>query len=357
MHISRIQLKNFRGYYSLKLDFLKGINIFVGKNASGKTNLLEALHYLSFTKSFRGVEDKELIKNNESRAIINAEVVENSKKNKIDVLINEKGKKILINDKGVNKLSSLNKIINVIVFEPQDVNLFRDLPKVRRNYLDINISKLYPLYSDIMCKVENLLKERNEILKQEIIDFNQLDIITSQLIKEQKEIILIRQKFVDDLNIIANKVAKSLIGGLNKIKIIYFPFIKISKDYESMANKLYKDNLDNDIKRKATNIGIHREDFVLNLNGVNIATNGSQGENRLMAICLKLSPYFLVEQTSKHPIIALDDVLSELDSNHQKKLLEFLEKLDQVFITTTNISINNANIYEIDNHHAIRRTK
>jgi len=357
MHISRIQLKNFRGYYSLKLEFSKGINVFIGKNASGKTNLLEALHYLSFAKSFRGVEDKELIKNKESKAIINAEVLENTKKNRIDVLINEKGKKILINDKGVNKLSSLNKIVNVIVFEPMDVNLFKDLPKIRRSYLDINISKLYPLYNDVMYKVENLLKERNEILKQDVIDLNQLNVVTTQLIKEEKEIILMRQKFVDDLNVVVNKVTKSLVGGVNKVKIIYFPYIKITKDYETQANKLYKDNLDNDIKRKATNIGVHREDFILNLNGKNIATNGSQGENRLMAICLKLSPYFLVEQDSKHPIIALDDVLSELDNNHQKKLLEFLSKLDQVFITTTNISIKNANVYEIDNHHAIRRTK
>jgi len=357
MHISRIQLKNFRGYYSLKLDFFKGINVFIGKNASGKTNLLEALYYLSFAKSFRGVEDKELIKNNESKAVINAEVLENTKKNKIDVLINEKGKKLLINDKGVSKLSSLNKIVNVIVFEPQDVNIFRDLPKVRRNFLDINISKLYPLYNDSLIKTENLLKERNEILKQDVIDFNQLDVVTSQLINEQKEIIIMRQKFVDDLNIVVNKIAKSLMNGNTKIRINYFPYLKISKDYKNIANKLYKDNLDNDIKRKTTNIGIHREDFILNYNGMNISINGSQGENRLMAICLKLSPYFLVEKDCKHPIIALDDVLSELDNDHQNKLLEFLFKLEQVFITTTSISIKNANIYEIDNHHAIRRTK
>ncbi len=357
MHISQIQLKNFRGYYSLKLDFSSGINVFIGKNASGKTNLLEALHYLSLTKSFKGVEDKELIKNKESKAIINAEVIENTKKTRIDVLINEKGKKILINDKGVNKLSSLNKFVNVIVFEPQDVNIFKDLPKVRRNYLDINISKLNPLYNELIYKVDNLLKERNEILKQDVIDFNQLDIITLELIKEEKQIIEMREKFINDLNVVVNKVVKNLKEENNKIKIVYFPFIKLSKNYLNEATELYKSNLENDIKRKATNIGIHREDFILNLNGMNIATNGSQGENRLLAICLKLSPYFLVDEKSKHPIIALDDVLSELDNNHQKKLLGFLEKLDQVFITTTNINIKNASIYEIDNHHAIRRTK
>ncbi|MCQ2786793.1 MAG: DNA replication/repair protein RecF [Bacilli bacterium] len=357
MHVSRIRLKNFRGYYSLSLDFSSGMNVFIGKNASGKTNLLEAIHYLSFAKSFRGVEDSELIQNKASKAVINAEVVTDEGKKTIDVLITEKGKKILVNDKGINKLSSLNKITNVIIFTPQDVNIFRDSPKNRRNYLDINISKLNSMYGEVISLVENLLKERSEILKQDEVDSKQLEIVTDQLIKAEKEVIVMRKEFIANLNKVISKVVNELKGGENKVKVIYFPYIKLDDDYLAKAKKLYQDNLDNDLKRKATSIGVHREDFILTLNGEDISVQGSQGENRLMAISLKLSPYFLVDDKSKHPIVALDDVMSELDDVHQKKLISFLRKLDQVFITSTKLTINQASIYEIDNHHAIRRTK
>jgi len=356
MHISQIRLKNFRGYYSLSSNFSSGINVFVGKNASGKTNLLEAIHYLSFAKSFRNVEDKELIKKDAKSAIINASIVENNIKTNIDVQIEEKGKKILINDKPISKLSELNKITNVIIFNPKDVNIFKDSPKIRRNYLDINISKLNLIYGKIINKVDLLLKERNELLKSEEVDKVQLEILTTQLINEQKEAIIMRMEFVDKINHIISKVAKALKGKEEKVKIIYFPYIKLD-NYIVNAKKLYEDNLENDLKHKATNIGIHREDFILTLNGENIAIKGSQGENRLMAIALKLTPYFLVDDKNKHPIIALDDVMSELDIIHQKKLIEFLRKLDQVFITSTNLKIKNANIYEINNHQIIRRTK
>lgn len=355
MQINHIRLKNFRGYNSLKLNFSNGINVFVGKNAMGKTNLLEAIHYLSFTKSFRGVEDIELIQNNASKAIINAEVENNSIKTKIDILITEKGKKILINDKGVIKLSNLNQITNVIVFTPQDVNVFRDSPKSRRNYLDISISKINPMYGGVISRVNNILEERNKILKNEKIDQQQLDIVTSQLIQEEKQVILMRTDFIAKLNTILPKVVKAIIGKELIVKVIYFPFLKISENYIEEAKKLYQNNLENDIKRKATNVGIHREDFILTVGRKNIAIHGSQGENRLMAIALKLSPYFLLED--KHPIVALDDVMSELDEIHQKRLIVFLRKLDQVFITSTNLKINNASIYEIDNHHTIRRTE
>lgn len=354
MQITQIHLKNFRGYYSLLLDFQPGINVLVGSNASGKTNLLEAIHYLSFAKSFRGVEDRELIKNSELQAVINAKVATNTIKTKIDVLIDEKGKKIQINDKGISKLSELNKVVNVIVFEPKDVNIFKDSPKNRRNYLDISISKLNPVYSELIARVEVLIKERNELLKTDSIDKIQLEVVTNQLIKEEKQVIEMREGFVEKLNKVINKVAKALTGDNNEVKIVYFPYVKL-KGYEENAKKAYDSNLESDIKHKATSVGIHREDFILNFNHKNIALQGSQGENRLMAIALKLSPYFLVEDKSKHPIVALDDVMSELDSNHQRKLMNFLRKLDQVFITTTKINIDTVSIYEVNKHQIIRR--
>ncbi|MCQ2793875.1 MAG: DNA replication/repair protein RecF [Bacilli bacterium] len=354
MHITQIHLKNFRGYHSLLLDFKSGINVFVGENASGKTNLLEAIHYLSFAKSFRGVEDSKLIRNGALEAVINASVATNTIKTTIDVLIDEKGKKIQINDKGISKLSTLNQITNVIVFEPKDVNIFKDSPKNRRNYLDINISKLNIIYSETMARVDTLLKERNELLKAEQIDQTQLAVVTYQLISEEEQVIKMRQEFVRKLNQVISKVAKALTGENNQVQLVYFPYVKLD-GYQENAKRAYQNSLDNDLKHKATSVGVHREDFILNFNQENIALKGSQGENRLMAIALKLSPYFLVEDKSKHPIVALDDVMSELDINHQRKLIAFLRKLDQVFITTTKINIDQASIYEISKHQIIRR--
>lgn len=357
MYISSIKLKNFRGYYSSNISFVKGMNVFVGKNASGKTNLLEAIHYLSFTKSFRGVEDKELIKYGAKEAVINAVIKTTNKETDLDILISETGKKILVNDKAINKLSALNDITNVIIFKPNDVNLFTGSPKDRRNYLDTNISKLNPLYNGSMSRFDKLLKERNEILKLDKIDKEHLLIITKQMIDEEKKIIEMRKKFVTKINDVLSKVVKKIKNEKDEAKIIYFPYVDIDENYQSKALKLYEDNLENDIKRKASNIGIHREDFVLYLNRKNIAINGSQGENRILAIAVKLSPYFLVKDKEQHPIVALDDVMSELDLNHQRKLIGFLRKLDQVFITTTNLKIDNTSIYEIDNHQIIRRNK
>ena len=356
MYISHIHLKNFRGYHSLSLDFTRGINVFTGVNASGKTNLLEAIHYLSFAKSFRGVDDQQLIKNSETQAVINAVVVTNTNQTKINILIDQNGKKIQVNEKGISKLSELNKITNVIIFEPKDVNIFKDSPKNRRNYLDINISKLNPIYGEVISRVDHLIKERNELLKSETIDQTQLSILTDQLINEEKQVITMRQEFVTKLNSVISKVAQAITGDESKVNIVYLPFVKLD-DYENNAKKLYQDNLENDIKRKATNVGVHREDFNLMMNEQNIALNGSQGENRLMAIVLKLSPYFLVSDKANHPIVALDDVMSELDNNHQKKLIDFLRKLDQVFITATNLYISQSAICEINKHQIIRRKK
>ncbi len=291
------------------------------------------------------------------KAIINANIVNGLNKNKIDVLISENGKKILINDKGINKLSELNKITNIIIFKPKDVEIFRGSPKDRRNFLDINISKLEDLYIKTLTHFDVILKERNKILKNSTIDYTQLEIITKQLILIQKEIIRMRKEFVIKINDVINKIIKQIEDKEKKVLLIYYPFIEDGNEYITKANELYKNNLQNDLKTKTTNIGIHREDFILTLDGDNIAISGSQGENRILSIALKISPYFLVKDKNKHPIVALDDVMSELDQTHQNKLIEFLSKLEQVFITSTNLYIKNALIYEIKNHQIVRRIK
>lgn len=342
MIINNIYLKNYRNHSLQSLLFNSGLNIITGPNTSGKTNIVEAIYYLSIARSFRGVEDIDLIRKGKEYAEIGSDVIEGDIKRHIHVLITEKGRSVVVNGKKVSKLSDLTKSINVLLFEPKDVMLFKGSPKERRNFLDINLSKEYQSYFESLSKYDKVLKERNEILKSNNIDEKLLETTTELLVKYSGPIISFRERFVKDINDILIKITRALTGVQGKLEISYKPFVNYSNQFEQDALDAYKRSLTSDIKQKATSIGIHREDFSISLNDRDIGKFGSQGENRLVALALKLSPYFLFEDKDKRPIIVLDDVMSELDKSHQDRLIKFLRKLDQVFITGTKLEIDGA---------------
>lgn len=340
MFLKNIYLKNYRNHSLQSLLFNQGINVISGPNTSGKTNIVEAIYYLSVARSFRGVEDTDLIKKGKEYAEIGCDVQEGEIKRHIHVLITEKGRSVAVNGKKVSKLSDLSKSINVLLFEPKDVLLFKGSPKERRNFLDINLSKEYQSYFENLSRYDKVLKERNEILKSNNIDEKLLETTTDLLIKYSEPIISYRERFVKDINDILIKITRALTGVQGKLEISYKPFVNHSNQFVGDAKDAYKHALASDIKQKATSVGIHREDFSISLNDRDIGKFGSQGENRLVALALKLSPYFLFEDKDKRPIIVLDDVMSELDKSHQDRLIKFLKKLGQVFITTTKLEID-----------------
>ena len=180
--------------------------------------------------------------------------------------------------------------------------------------------------------------------------FNQtlLDVTTELLIKLSGSIISYRQMYVKDINDILNKITRALTGEKGKFELKYYPFVTYDANYIENAKKAFKRVEESDFKHKQTSIGIHREDISISLNGRDIAMFGSQGENRIAALALKLSPYFLIEDKDKKPIIVLDDVMSELDRNHQEKLISFLRKFNQVFITGTKLDIPDCNHLKIN---------
>ena len=149
--------------------------------------------------------------------------------------------------------------------------------------------------------------------------------------------------YVKDINDILNKITRALTGDNQKFEVKYYPFVSYDADYSENAKKAFKRAEESDFKHKQTSIGVHREDISISLNGRDIATFGSQGENRIAALALKLSPYFLIEDKDKKPIIVLDDVMSELDQKHQERLIKFLRKFNQVFITGTKLDIPDCN--------------
>ena len=347
MNITNFCIKNFRSHTVRQFDFKKGVNVLTGENGCGKTNIVEAIHYLSLARSFRGVDDEDLIKKGSEFAEIYATVKQGQISKQIKVIITKDGRKVFINGKPINKISELANSINVIVFEPKDVMMFRGLPKVRRNFIDVSLSKKSPVYLEYISRYEKLLKQRNDILKSAEVNMTLLEANTELLIKTSETIVNYRVAYMKDINDILNKITRTLAYEDKKVEVIYKPYITPNHNFYQDAKVAYKRALESDLKNKATTIGIHREDFSINLNGREIGTFGSQGENRLVALALKLTPYFLTEDEDKKPIVVLDDVMSELDKTHQEKLLEFIKKFDQVFVTATKLTSDNIISYQI----------
>ena len=348
MIIKKIGLKNFRNHQSLSFEFTNHLNVLTGLNAVGKTNVVEAIYYLSLARSFRTNEDVDLIKKNHERAEIDATILEGELTRKIKIIITKNGRVVMINGKNISKLSELSKCVNVILFQPKDVMLFSGPPRDRRNFLDIAISKKSSIYLDYISRYDKVLKERNDLLKMDKIDQTLLDVTTELMVKLSGSIISYRQMYVKDINDILNKITRALTGEKRKFELKYYPFVPYDADYQENAKKAFKRAEESDFKHKQTSIGIHREDISISLNGRDIAAFGSQGENRIAALALKLSPYFLIEDRDKKPIIVLDDVMSELDHTNQERLIKFLRKFDQVFITGTKLDIPNCNHLEIN---------
>ena len=342
MIVKTLSVRNFRNHSYKELEFSNGINVITGMNTAGKTNIVEAIYYLSLARSFRGVDDEDIINRSSEYAEIDSLVVEGSLKRKIHIIITKKGRSVLVNGKKVSKLSDLSKCVNVLLFEPKDVLLFRGTPKERRNFLDINLSKQFPIYLEYISRYEKALRQRNELLKSGNYDQKLLDTVTEMLVKYSGPIIKYRAMYVKDINDILIKITRALTGVKEKIEIHYRPFVSDTSDFDKVALDAYNRALESDLKHKATSIGIHREDISVSLNGKDIGTFGSQGENRLVALALKISPYFMVKDEDKKPVIVLDDVMSELDEEHQTRLIKFLKNFSQVFITGTELDIDGA---------------
>ena len=356
MIIKSLTLRNFRNYDYAKVDFDPKLNVIVGDNAAGKTNLVEAIYFLSLARSFRTSETSDLIKNKRQFSEIEALVEQDTINKDIVALMTSSSKKFVCNDKPIRKLSDLSKLINVIVFEPKDTLMFSDSPLVRRNFLDINLSKKSPIYLENLMVFEKLLRERNAILKNDIVDKIQLKVVTDQIIDVEETICKYRAAYVNEINNILSKLITKLKGENQTAQLVYMPFMKIDDKFKLCCARAYDNNIESDVKHRMTQLGIHREDIKMILNGKDISEQGSQGENRIAVIALKVAPYFLIEDKAQKPIVILDDVMSELDDDHKKRLLTFVrEDLEQVFITTTKTNIKDASVYEVSQHIVTRR--
>lgn len=347
MIVDSIMLENYRNYKSLELKFDAGTNILYGDNAQGKTNVLEAIYVSSTTKSHRGSKDKEMISFDADEAHIKTIFLKNDIRYRIDVHLRQsKAKGIAINGIPIKKASELFGIVNVVFFSPEDLNIIKDGPSKRRRFVDMELCQLDKFYVNNLINYNKTINQRNKLLKDMYYDdslITTLDVWDMQLAKYGIEIIKRRKKFINELNDIIGEIHSKLTGGKETLSVIYEP----SVDDTEFANTLSL-NRERDLRIKSTMSGPHKDDICFVIKGNDIRKYGSQGQQRTAALSLKLSEIELVKRITKDtPILLLDDVLSELDSNRQNYLLNSINNI-QTIITCTGLDEFVNNRFNID---------
>lgn len=352
MYIKKIRLNSFRNYESETINFSNKINIIYGDNAHGKTNIIEAIYYCSFGKSFKNIKDLEVVRFGDTYFNIGLEFLKNNRDNEINIFYDKQknNKKILINGVLQKKLSNLYGKLNIVIFKPEDINIIKGGPDKRRKFLDNLIGTLKPNYIDSLSKYYKILNQRNSILKQisnkldNGINFNNMDlsfieVINEQLINEAKIIFKYREEYINKINKIINLIHQKYI--ISKMQEnIEIKYISILKNEDKFIKQL-NNNLKRDIFIGYTSIGIHRDDFEIILNDRNVQKYGSQGQQKSTILSFKIAELEILKiETKENPILILDDFMSELDSKRIDRFLKNMENT-QIFITATSkISLN-----------------
>ncbi len=347
MYIKKIELQDFRNYGALSLELDDKVNIFLGDNAQGKTNLIEAIYISSFSKSFRTSKDTELIKFGKEFSKIKIESVKDGEFLDVELLITKKGKGIKVNGTKLRKTSELLENIYTVVFSPEDLKIVKDEPDRRRKFINTELCQLSPSYYLNLSNYKKVLKQRNMLLK-DMRQYNlspeaesTLFVWNEKLSEYGSKLMLQRYDFIEKLKKISRKLHEDITNQKESLEITYEPKVKFTEAQKSLQEEFLKSlesSLRSDIKNGSTSFGPHKDDIALCVNGVDIRRFGSQGQQRTAALSLKLAEIRLIkEETGEDAILLLDDVMSELDSTRQNFLINSLSDV-QLFITTTELS-------------------
>lgn len=336
MIIESIELKNYRNYKELHMEFNQGTNILYGDNAQGKTNILEAVYLAGTSKSHKGSKDREMIRFENEESHIRMMVKKGDLSYKIDMhLRKNKAKGVAINGLPIRKARELLGVVNLVFFSPEDLNIIKNGPGERRRFLDSELCQLDGVYITELAGYNHIVNQRNRLLKDCYMNpglKGTLDVWDMQMVDYGKKIIGKREAFVEELNEIARGLHKGLTGGIEELEILYEPSVTAAEFEDKLSR-----NRERDLRMKLTSVGPHRDDFCVKVNGIDIRRYGSQGQQRTAALSLKLSEIYLVKKKIRDtPVLLLDDVLSELDSSRQTYLLESIHDI-QTLITCTGL--------------------
>jgi DNA replication and repair protein RecF len=348
MHITELSLANYRNYEKLHLTFDHKVNVIIGENAQGKTNLMESIYVLALTKSHRTSKDKELIKWDENYATIKGGIVKRKRQFPLELIFSNKGKKAKLNHIEQQRLSDYIGALNVVMFAPEDLNLVKGSPHERRRFIDMEIGQIQPIYVYHLGQYQKILKQRNALLKEyqrkPQMDRTMLQVLTEQLIEHAAIILFRRFQFLTLLRKWAKPIHSGISRQLEELEIEYDASIDVSEKMElskivEVYQKQFQDIETKEMERGSSLIGPHRDDLVFFINGKEVHTYGSQGQQRTTALSLKLAEIELIHnEVGEYPILLLDDVLSELDDSRQSHLLNTIEGKVQTFVSTTSVN-------------------
>ncbi len=349
MLIKKLKLTNFRNYKSLNISFDERVNIFVGHNAQGKTNILEAIYLLATAKSFRASKESEMINHHQNRCLVLGNVVTEAT-HELELVFSTNASKILkFNNKDTPQKEFVG-VFNVVLFTPDDLYLVKGSPGGRRKFLDWEISQVDMGYRNLLSDYNRILNHRNSLLKKIMVtnqDAALLEVWDQQLIDIGSRLMLKRSEMIYRLGLLSRLMHRQLSDGQEELMLRYLPFFSLQNEpgrytydliYERFNQALNEAKSD-ELKRGYTLVGPQRDDFQFLINNLDAKTYGSQGQQRTAVLSCRLAELeYMKSETGSYPVILLDDVMSELDSLRKHFLLKLLQKKVQTIITTTDIS-------------------
>ena len=354
MRIKKLKVENFRNLENLDIEFSEGVNIIYGNNAQGKTNIIESIYIFSFGKSFRANKDIELLKFDKEYFLSNIEIMKKDRELEMDFGFDKISNKKMIKVNGViqKKISDIIGKLNVVVFKPEDIKIVTDSPSIRRKYIDYLISSISKSYLENITKYKKVMEERNNLLKEiklrlkgsknlDETDSNFLDVYDKLLSKLNCEIYNERKRVIEKLNNYIYDIHLKLTENYINNEKLHIKYVSnVAEDIEKMYNNLSKSRL-NDISKGYTSLGIHRDDYIISINSLDVSIYGSQGQKKSSIISLKLSELKVIEEViGEKPVLLLDDYMSELDEKRRLKFLDIIEDIQIIITTTHKISID-----------------
>lgn len=359
MIIEELKVINFRNYQNIHLKFHPRLNIFIGNNAQGKTNLLEAIYICGRGRSFRTNRDQDMINIKKQEAYVQVKLSKIYSKISIDIKLNTACKKnIRVNQMHLTRLGDLFGNLNLVLFSPEDLKLVKEGPSERRKFLDYEISQIHSKYYYSLGQYNKILQHRNRLLKANRNKDLDLEVWNEQLARAGALVIYYRRNFIKKIGLLARLIHRRVTDYKETLEITYAANVKIGeKDGpEELKEKILRElenNMDTDRIRCLTTVGPHRDDIDFKINGMDLRNYGSQGQQRTVVLSLKLAQLELIKgEVGEYPVLLLDDVMSELDIKRQTYLINNLKDV-QTFITTAtvdhikNIGLENRKVFHV----------
>ena len=341
MFFKTLELQNFRNYDNLILKLDPHINIIVGKNGQGKTNILESFYYIAYLKSHRVNDDNILIKNEKKYFKIRSKLKRETLLDEIKIEQNLESKKVFFNQSEILKKGEYLELINIILFEPSNLEILKGSPNIRREYLNDAISQINSNYYNVLNDFNRLLKMRNEFLKSKRNDHEYLETLDKYYVDKAVIIYQMRAKYINKINEFITDIYKNIMN-IDNLKIEYKSFYERIDDKSSIKESLIEEMKKNYNKEKYTGLtieGPQKDDFVFISGTTNLKEYGSQGQQRGAVISLKFSEAEIVKKYKNVvPVFLLDDVFSELDGIRKNNLLKYITSDYQIILTTTDLA-------------------